>query len=59
MTLKKFLINKKIPQSLRDGLPLLASEHEILAVFGVTVAESVRVTEESKKILYIFEGEST
>ncbi|MBP5662597.1 MAG: tRNA lysidine(34) synthetase TilS, partial [Clostridia bacterium] len=59
MTLKKFFINKKIPQDERARLPLLACGHEILAVFGITVSERAKVTERSQKILYIFEGEDT
>ena len=50
--LKKYLIDKKIPQALRDGLPLLAAGKEILAVFGVEISEDARVDETTKETAY-------
>ncbi|MGN1068071.1 MAG: tRNA lysidine(34) synthetase TilS C-terminal domain-containing protein, partial [Christensenellales bacterium] len=40
------------PERLR-GVPLLCTDNEILFVPGYTVAERVRVTAESKRIIYI------
>ena len=51
--LKKYLIDKKIPQGLRDGLPILALGSKVLAVFGVEIAEDVKVTEQTKRTAYL------
>ena len=42
-SLKKYLIDKKIPSRFRDGLLLLASGNEILVIVGVEIADSVKV----------------
>lgn len=52
-SLKKYFIDRKIPKEARDGLPLLAYGGEILAIFGVEIAESVKITERTKKIIYL------
>lgn len=54
--LKKYLIDKKIPMLLRDELPLLAIENEVLAVLGVEIAEKIKVTENTKKTVYFAVG---
>ncbi len=41
--LKKYLINKGIPKHMRDELPMLADEKEVLWVAGVGVSELLRV----------------
>ena len=56
-SLKKYLIDKKVPQPIRDELPLIADGEEILAVLGVEISERVKLTNESKKILYLAIGE--
>ena len=50
---KKYLIDKKVSQPCREELPLLADGNEILAVFGVEISEQVKLTNETKKILYL------
>ena len=52
-SLKKYLIDKKVPLEARDGLPLLAVGKEILAVFGVEISENVRVDENTKETAYL------
>ena len=42
-SLKKYLIDKKIPQRNRDSLLLLASGNEILVVCGVEISDRVKV----------------
>ena len=42
-SLKKYLIDKKIPQRQRDGLLLLASGNEVLVICGVEIADRVKV----------------
>lgn len=51
--LKKYLIDKKIPQGLRDGLPIVAVGERVLAVFGVEISEDVKVTESTKETVYL------
>ena len=51
--MKKYLIDKKIPQGLRDGLPILAVGERVLAVFGVEISEDVKVTNETKNTVYL------
>lgn len=42
--LKKYLINRRIPQEKKDLLPLLATNSEILWVIGVGISEKIKVT---------------
>ena len=44
MKLKKYLINRRIPEYLRDEIPLLADGNEVLWVVGVGTSELIRVT---------------
>jgi tRNA(Ile)-lysidine synthase len=54
-TLKKLMIDKKYPEYTRDFVPVLAHKNEILAVIGVTVSEKVKVDENTKRIIKIYE----
>jgi tRNA(Ile)-lysidine synthase len=49
--LKEYLIDKKIPKRLRDGLPVLAVGAEVLAVAGLEIAESIKLTPGSLNVL--------
>ena len=53
-TLKRYLIDKKIPVDNRD-LPLLAdgNGNTVYAVCGVEISETVKVTEQTKRTVYI------
>lgn len=42
-SLKKYLIDKKIPQRQRDDLLLLASGNEVLVIVGVEISDTVRI----------------
>lgn len=53
-TLKKYFIDKKIPSYLRNSLPLLAKDSEILAILGYTVSDKVKLTDKTRKILKIY-----
>lgn len=53
-TLKKYFIDKKIPLSLRNSVPLLAKDNEIYAIIGYTVSEKAKITDSTKKILKIY-----
>jgi tRNA(Ile)-lysidine synthase len=53
-TLKRYLIDKKIPVEYRD-MPLLTdvNGNTVYAVCGVEIADDVKVTEQTKKTVYI------
>jgi tRNA(Ile)-lysidine synthase len=51
--LKDFLIDKKIPNRLRENLPVLASGKNVLAVAGIEISSSVRVDENTKQMYKI------
>ena len=56
--LKDFLIDRKIPRRVRDGLILLAEGREILAVLGVEISEKLRVNDGDPTVrLYLTEEE--
>lgn len=50
--LKSYLADKKIPQRIRNILPVLAYENEIYAIAGVEISEAVRV-ENNVKTAYL------
>lgn len=51
MKLKKYLINKKVPQHVRNKLVLLTSNNEVLWVAGVGVSDKIKtITEPTHKI---------
>lgn len=53
-SLKKYLIDKKIPADIRYELPLIALGSEIYAILGYTVSEKAKITADTKTILKIF-----
>lgn len=54
-SLKKFFNEKKIPVKEREYLPLIAEKEsgEVYAVCGVEISEKVKVSGETKRVLYI------
>lgn len=50
--LKKYLIDKKIPQRLRDSLILVANEDEVYVICGVEISDKVK-TEKDSDVYYI------
>lgn len=53
-TLKKYFIDRKIPQEIRDELPVLATDDgKVYAVFGVEISDKVKITADSKQALYL------
>lgn len=46
--LKEYLIDKKIPNSVREQIPVLASGNKILCVLGHEISEEVKVTADTK-----------
>lgn len=45
--LKEYLIDKKIPLRTRDKLPLLCYNEKVLAIFGVEIADEVKITQKT------------
>lgn len=54
-TLKKYFIDKKIPITKRNTIPLLAKDNEILLILGYTVSQKIKIDENTKNILMIQE----
>ena len=52
-SLKRYLIDEKIPREEREDLPLLADGDHILWVIGYRISEGYKVTEHTKRILQI------
>ena len=47
-SLKKYLIDKKIPRRIRDELVCLCAENEVLAIVGVEISDKCKISEQSK-----------
>ena len=54
-SLKKYLIDKKIPKDIREELPVLAETQgtEVYAVCGVEISDKIKVSEKTERIKYI------
>ena len=50
--LKEFLIDKKIPLSIRDKLPLIAKDNTVYLIFGVEISSDIKITSETTNVLY-------
>lgn len=50
-TLKKFFIDRKIPADKRNRIPLMMDQHGIFWVVGERIAERVKITPATQKIL--------
>ena len=50
--LKEFLIDKKIPLSKRDKLPLIAKDNTVYLIFGVEISDDIKITSNTTNILY-------
>lgn len=46
--LKEYFIDKKIPQRMRDSIPVLAVGNKILAVADIEIADEIKVTENTQ-----------
>ena len=51
--LNDYFTDKKIPSRLRERIPLLADGSEILAIFGLSVSDKVRVDEKTNTVYEI------
>ena len=52
--LKSLLFDSKIPKSIRDRIPILTNaKDDIIWVYGQRIAHFCRVTDKTKKILFV------
>ena len=52
--LKSFFIDKKVPQNIRHRIPILTNDKDdIIWVYGQRIADFCRVTDKTKKMLYV------
>ncbi|MDQ2085115.1 tRNA lysidine(34) synthetase TilS [Herbivorax sp. ANBcel31] len=49
--IKKYFIDKKIPIDIRNEIPLVAKDKEIVWIIGYTINDKYKVTESTKKVL--------
>ena len=51
-SLKKYLVDCKIPAAMREKIPLIAEKEskEILVVIGTEISEKVKITPETREI---------
>lgn len=56
--LNDYFTDEKVPLRLRDDIPLLAAENEILVIFGKAVSVSVKTDDSTQKIIKFTEEES-
>ena len=47
--LKDYFIDKKVPQRMRDSIPVLAVGNQILAVANIEIADSLKITEDTRR----------
>ena len=52
-TLNDFMIDAKVPQSVRDNLPLVVSPSHIIWVAGYRIDERVKITNETRQVLHL------
>ena len=51
--LKEYFIDKKVPQRMRNEIPVLAVGNKILAVADIEIADEIKVTSETKRFYKI------
>lgn len=51
--IKDIFIDEKIPKELRDNIPLLADEQEIIWIIGYRMSEKYKITEKTTKIIEV------
>lgn len=51
--LQDYFVNEKIPAKERDTVPVIADGNHIIWVVGYRISEAVKVTESTKRVLYI------
>jgi len=49
--LKEYLIDNKVPRNLRDEIPLIAKDNEVVWIVGYKTSDKFKVTENTKSVL--------
>lgn len=52
-TLRRYMIDEKIPRELRDGITVLAEGNHVLWIVGYRISEYYKITEDTKTILQV------
>ena len=52
-SLKNYLVDKKVPNRIRDFIPILCNNKEIFCVSNFVISDKVKITEETKWVYYI------
>ena len=52
-SLSDFLTDKKVPLAIRDSLPLIAVNNDVLAIFGLAISDKIKIDENTKTILQL------
>ncbi len=50
---KKFFIDRKVPQEKRQSIPVLADQHGIIWIVGYSIDDRVKITEHTKRIITV------
>ena len=51
--LKDYLIDAKVPQHVRDLIPIVAYDNTVYAVFGQEISQKAKITDTTKNVLYL------
>jgi tRNA(Ile)-lysidine synthase len=51
MKLKKFMIDSKVPQNIREHIPIITDDSRIVWVLGYRIADEVKVTDATRQVL--------
>lgn len=52
-TVQRIMIDMKIPRSLRDDIPILTAEEEVIAVLGYRISEKYKAKKTSERVLVV------
>ena len=50
-TLKRFMIDEKIPRDIRDRIPLLADGSHVMWIIGYRISSCYKLTPETRRVL--------
>ena len=50
-SLSDYFTDKKIPLRLREDIPLIADDNEILVIFGIAISDKIKTDDTTEKII--------
>lgn len=56
-SLKEFFIDKKIPSTERNNIPLIASKNKVLAIFNLAISDDIKIDDSTKNICQLITKE--